>query len=248
MHRMYRRKRTTPTIRRKHYRRYNKRRFHSGKRNYSSVVTKTLSSGFPTRYLTKLKYVESVIIDPPTAGQLGYYVFRANSIYDPNVTGTGHQPSGRDIFAGVYKNYMVVGSKITARFLSSETTNQVIAIHGIKVSADSSLTNPYASDLIENGNVRYKMMNYKAPTQGYTPLNTTIAKWSGRKWFGWKDWRDNTAQYSSPMSTNPAEQVYYIVFVGDANYAESLNLMPCALTVTIEYIVSFSEQIEQIEN
>lgn len=234
--------------RRVYRRRYRKGYNTRGKRSFATVARKTLSAGFPTRYLTKLKYVESVIIDPPAAGQLGYYVFRANSIYDPNFTGTGHQPMGRDIFAGVYKNYMVVGSKITVRYLSSETSNQVIAVTGIKLSADSSLANGSVSDLIENGNVRYKMINYKAATQGYTPLNTTTCKFSGKKWFGWRDWRDNTAQYSAPMGSNPSEEVYYIVFIGDSNTAQALNLMPSAVNVTIEYIVAFTEQIEQTQN
>ncbi len=35
------------------------------------------------------------------------YVFRLNSLYDPDLTGTGHQPYGFDQFAALYSRYKV---------------------------------------------------------------------------------------------------------------------------------------------
>lgn len=39
---------------------------------------------------------------------LTYHLFRANGIFDPDVTGTGHQPLYRDQVADLYTNYTVI--------------------------------------------------------------------------------------------------------------------------------------------
>ena len=39
-----------------------------------------------------------------------------NSLFDPDQTGTGHQPYYFDQFAALYNRYTVLGSKLTAEF------------------------------------------------------------------------------------------------------------------------------------
>ena len=39
-----------------------------------------------------------------------------NSLFDPDFTGTGHQPYYFDQFATIYQRYTVIGSKLTATF------------------------------------------------------------------------------------------------------------------------------------
>lgn len=43
---------------------------------------------------------------------MSYYSYRANSIYDPNYSGVGHQPRGYDELAPFYRKYEVVRSAI----------------------------------------------------------------------------------------------------------------------------------------
>jgi len=53
-------------------------------------------------------------------------VFRANSIFDFDYTGTGHQPMYRDQIVAMYQNYKVLGAKIKYQWSTSNTNNGLV--------------------------------------------------------------------------------------------------------------------------
>jgi len=72
---------------------------------------------FPNTKLVRHKYVDTISI--PAGGGAGLasiYQFRANSMYDPDFTGVGHQPLFRDEMATQYKYYTVLKSTIRVSF------------------------------------------------------------------------------------------------------------------------------------
>lgn len=71
----------------------------------------------PDRFFTKLKYMETVTFTGVGWGA-NQYLWRANSIFDPNQTGTGHQPYGMDQWATWYSEYVVYGCKIWCNCLN----------------------------------------------------------------------------------------------------------------------------------
>lgn len=64
-------------------------------------------SYMPPVYYTKLRYQQFQTLN--SAPALATQVIRANSLFDPNLTGVGHQPRGFDQLAGSYKEYRVYG-------------------------------------------------------------------------------------------------------------------------------------------
>jgi hypothetical protein len=65
-----------------------------------------------------LRYTE--IINPTTAaGGLYWYVYRGNSCFDPNFTGTGAQPNGFDQWAFFYNSYVVLSSRIRLEIIGN---------------------------------------------------------------------------------------------------------------------------------
>lgn len=63
---------------------------------------------FPPSKFSKLTYTESFTFTSGAGGILGSEQrMSLNSIFDPNMTGTGHQPYGHDQMALLYKNYKV---------------------------------------------------------------------------------------------------------------------------------------------
>ena len=79
-----------------------------------SVVSLTRSltkfgTTVPDRIFVKLRYVERIVL---TAGSSNSYVFRGNSIFDPNYTSTGGQALATDQWNSFYQQYRVHSSSI----------------------------------------------------------------------------------------------------------------------------------------
>jgi len=210
-----------------------------------NTVSKTLTAGFPRQYLTKLRYVEAFTINP-SAGLVNQHVFRANDIYDPNYTGVGHQPMGRDLLASVYQSYIVVGSKITVKFLPTYTSTAPLqGMVGIRLSASDSSGATDAGTIMEQGNGRYKVLNMRSGNSG-NPHTTMTMKFGGKKWFGWKNSGDNTAMYAAPVGTSPSERAYFLCFAGELGSSADVPEFTCV--ATIDYIVKFYEPVEQLQS
>lgn len=67
--------------------------------------------GFPDRYYTKLKYIETYPDENATALPV-QRIWKLNSCYDPNHTGTGHQPTYFDQLSERYRHYRVLGAHV----------------------------------------------------------------------------------------------------------------------------------------
>lgn len=78
------------------------------KKSYRSGVL-TLGTTVPQRMRVKLIFPFRILWN---ASATNYQSFRGNSIYDPDYTGVGGQPTGRDQWASLYQEYVVLGSKI----------------------------------------------------------------------------------------------------------------------------------------
>ena len=71
--------------------------------------------GFPDEFITTIRYVDVYTLTSASNGIAKQYM-RMNSLFDPDQTGTGHQPYYFDQFAALYNRYTVLGSKLTAEF------------------------------------------------------------------------------------------------------------------------------------
>lgn len=95
--------------------RYRKRAGRSAARKYKRKrFTRTNTAifrgpnGIPDRLISKYPYAQTFSIATTTT--VGTQFFR-NSMYDPDFTGTGHQPFMRDQIAALYKKYRCYGFK-----------------------------------------------------------------------------------------------------------------------------------------
>lgn len=77
---------------------------------------------WPTRFETKLNYTDEFDVTV-TAGVMNVYTFNANALFDPDQTGTGHQPLGFDQYAVQYSRYRVLNVSYTA-YMSNPATAQ----------------------------------------------------------------------------------------------------------------------------
>ena len=89
-----------------------RKNYRKGKYRKRKLISNTLSP-MPCSFATKLTYSSNVSINPGAAGTPAAYVYRANGLYDPDLTGGGHQPRGYDQFTPMYNHWTVVGAKVT---------------------------------------------------------------------------------------------------------------------------------------
>lgn len=86
-------------------------------------------SPFPNTKIVRHKYCDVITLPAgAAAGFPSYYQFRANSMFDPDYTGTGHQPMFRDEMAAQYKSYTVLKSYIRITFPPELDTPQTIQL------------------------------------------------------------------------------------------------------------------------
>lgn len=119
-------------------------------RRLGRVVGRRIMNPTPTRYLqllkpfpkfkfTRHKYVDTVILPPKTGSNVGFsnwYLFSANSLYDPDRTAIGgHYPAYRNNMAAVYQSYLVVDSYIK---VTCDPTMSQKKFYGIVLDDDES--------------------------------------------------------------------------------------------------------------
>jgi len=93
-------------------------------RRQTKLVNRAVNP-IPERYICKMKYSDTFQI---TAAGGSLYRFNLNSIYDPNRTGTGHQPYGRDQLATLYNRYRVFKCAYAITFFNSTNTLRLAAV------------------------------------------------------------------------------------------------------------------------
>lgn len=102
-------------------------------RSYSGATSTKLALSVDHQLLrTKqncvLRYHETFSVNPGIGGIPGIYVFRSNSCYDPNFTGTGHQPRGYDQIMAMYQYLGVRECQIELWFQPSDGAPCIVGV------------------------------------------------------------------------------------------------------------------------
>ncbi len=194
------------------------------------------------KLMVKLRYVDTITIDPGAAA-IGIHVFRANSIFDPDLTGTGHQPLLHDTYATLYDRYRVVSSKIKVRPVPVSATVVVPGFWGVFGDEDAAVDYTLATAVLEDssrtgGQVRIEIGG-AAVMQGDSPLTRPlIARFSGKKDLAPDGMLDSTAFGASPAD---AETTYkFIVWAGSilGNNVGAVNFL-----VEMEFVCELTDPI-----
>ena len=179
----------------------------------------------------KLRYHETITIDP-SLGAAGTYTFSANGMYDPNISGVGHQPYGFDQLCALYNHYYVMRAKIR---ITAVTTNAYY-IMGVKLCDASTLNSAVPDYLMEQPGFKKRIIGNNNSAVAPSISQT----FSTRKFFGLKSkaivLADDTLSGSS--SYNPAEQAYFVIVLQPA--VSSQDVATATFQVTIDYIATFT--------
>lgn len=78
-----------------------------------------LGLGFPDKLAISLKYTQ---VNASSATLIGTRNFRANGLFDPDITGVGHQPMYFDRLTALYNHFVVLSSTVTFKMVPFATT------------------------------------------------------------------------------------------------------------------------------
>lgn len=199
--------------------------------------TNPMRTAFPANRIVKMKYVSKFVIDVGASAEFKEYIFSANSIFDPDVTSAGHQPYGFDQWTTFYKQYVVLGSKITVQGITDTTSTP--SIYGVRTVDLATTGHTTITGLMENPIVSYRVLQLAA--NGNVPDPAT-ARFSAKKWFNVKDVKDNKTRIGALMTASPSEQAYFSVFAGPHN--ATTDIPAIYFLATIHYTVLLSEPKE----
>jgi len=198
-------------------------------------------SGFPTELRTTLRYSDVVTLTS-TGNAVTNYVFRMNSLFDPDFTGTGHQPYYFDQFATIYQRYTVIGSKLKATFtpipdtINGAGTTQLNGPVVCAVWGDPTSTNTTTlSTLMETNTSRSGLLSTATGGHNQLVLSTTF---SPETKLGLSSGDDTVG---AAVTGSPSQVWYGIISLVDVGLAAATSV---SVKVDMEFRVRFFQQID----
>ncbi len=187
----------------------------------------------------KLRYVDDIALDASTVVS---HNFSCNGIFDPDITGTGHQPLLRDQYALLYGAYRVLSSKITVTLYGGTTTSTVPAVYGLFIDPGDDGTFSYATAnaVIEDDRVnkQWSFANSNSDLSSAGRANKALTVHFSNKMMGPQK-QDNVIL----MTTNPATNFQKLFTVWTGTPDGTINPGIVRFIVEIEYVVEFSQPI-----
>lgn len=183
------------------------------------------------KLFTKMIYQDSFALDA-AIGTVATKIYSANNLYDPDVSGTGHQPRGFDELMNLYSHFVVVGAKCTVTVLhEGGSANLSSACSGIALQADSGALSTL-NDYLESSYVRFTHNSDYSQKPETVSYKCNPNKFLGRS----KPLSDPDLKGSAVGS--PVEQAYFHIF--QAGLASS-NPGLCHYNIRIEYLTCLIE-------
>jgi hypothetical protein len=185
--------------------------------------------GFPDRLMTTLRYHGTIILTS-TAGALAQHGFRWNSIFDPDYTGTGHQPLYRDTYAAVYNHYAVVSARAHLTFAAESST---LAYTSVNTDDDTSPSTDL-NVLAEQSHGMFFLMGSDSGNRGVYEVHTS---WDCKKVLGTDPY--SSQSYKTAVGSNPTEVSFLWLSSGAAGGGNADTIV----SVDLEFDVCFTELV-----
>lgn len=192
---------------------------------------RSFNNGITDRMTTKLKYFENFRLDSAGSGLLTTRVYRGNSCFDPDFSLGGHAPYFYDQLSILYGQYTVTSSRIIVKAVAiGATTGAVIVI----VPTRQTFAGATLISNIELPRSKYRLIENGGPSariEHVIASNQMIPRWNSNQ--------------LALVTANPDEQWFWHILGGSAvTGADSV----IDVTVELEYTVSFSEKLNQIQS
>lgn len=179
-------------------------------------IQKTLNP-FPPSMYVKLTYGINVVIGTNGSSALSVnYLHRLNSLYDPDQTGTGHQPYQFDQLSSLYERYQVYKASYQFRITDPSQDGLLVGACVRPASDTNSSMNAKTADYIVErrlavlkplNNTGRQYVSFRGSIPIYKPLGCTRAQF----------WGSEDGKYNADIGANPTDVLSLDAFVCDPN-------------------------------
>lgn len=210
------------------------KRTHRGRRNRKQLrnrSTVAVGKGFPKKMMMTHKYQASGLYSVP-ASTLTKVQFSCNGMYDPDITGVGHQPLFFDQMGAIYDQYTVVGAKIRIE-LTPAVTHAAASLIGLYKDDDTNTATITETSMIGEQPSGY----FKQMALNQVKSTVLTSKWSAKKTFGPGALVGND-RYQGTTAANPTEQTYWTLGIQNLNLT---NAQIYLASIKVEYIAVWTE-------
>lgn len=193
--------------------------------------------GFPDRLITILKYSESYTFSASATPAAQAWL--ANSAFDPNYTGVGHQPSFYDTFAAVYGRYFVRQFKVE---VDIDNQSGAIAVFAAVGYADQNISANTVEQIIEAKYTKYDTVGISSSG---TSVRRIVMPWmSAAKLMGQPFTEADDNMYAT-VGANPADVAWSFLKVAAVDGATAVNVIA---RVVIYMEICFKDLLPQVSS
>jgi len=181
------------------------------KPNRRTALVQPRSYPIPLSYEYTGRYFDTGVFLNPGIASPSYQVFNLSSLFDPDTTGTGHQPIGFDQMMPLYDHYTVHAAEVVVHMTSNDATyGQLCAV----ALSDTSSTPSNMGTAIENGRCTYQILGPRGGCKDTVTLRIAVSQ----SQFFKRDVFDGD-KYMGTSSTSPSDAIF--CHVGLQGYAST---------------------------
>lgn len=168
------------------------------KKNYKPSLTISRWAPMADRHRCRLRYNDTINL---SIAYFANHTFNANSIFDPDRTGVGHQPLGHDQLAAFYNRYVVLNATCVVKLSSASAlcTGALTAVNSNTVPA-------LWDEMVENNRCKTITVPAVGVQSGTRQLKVSC---NLKKLYGRLGLTDDRVQ--SDFGANPAETAMFVV-------------------------------------
>lgn len=195
-------------------------------------IPRTLGSLFPNSgKLMRHKYADRIVLPAATAGLNSVYVMRANSLFDPDLTGVGHQPMFYDDMAAHYNKYTVMWSTLKIAIPNGDDKQRIWGILMCDSSTEINTTSGFVETLEQ-----YSHMNVSRSDKRPAPLILTKKFNAAREFKTTYKGILSDDVHATTVGQNPVAAVerYFIIWCAPLTTSDALSALP----ITVEMVFS----------
>jgi len=180
----------------------------------------------PNSFSVRLKYCAVPnLTTTASAGTAASYIFRLSSLFDPDLSGTGHQPYQFDQLTPVYTKYLVKGVSIRVRFRNAQGHSNMWA--GVRIRPDTdatSLSGKGLEEVLELQNVFFRPLGFYDDRQSSLIYESYIDLPSLFD-LSTSEYTSQRQNFGSAVTTNPTRNAYLECAILD-HAAEGAKTVP----------------------